>query len=109
MYTRTRDKILKNIADKTNQPLFVVEHAVSSVFSFVTKTIQEGKFENVLIYKFGKFAVKPGRLLYNRFTEDRVNPIIVPENSMNEDAKIDAKQVNSKLLSKDNNTFDNNG
>lgn len=55
-------KIAHELAEKYNIRKSAVDQIIHSQFSYVRKVINDGKFENVILYKFGKFAVKPHKI-----------------------------------------------
>lgn len=61
---KTKKEIIQILATKHNLPLSQVEAVIDYQFTYVSKTMKEGKFESIRLPKFGKFSVKPGRLKY---------------------------------------------
>ena len=56
--------IIQKIASKYNLPLQTVENIVMHQFKFVSKIINQGKFETVRLPYLGKFHVNKNRLKY---------------------------------------------
>ena len=59
---KTKKEIIQILATKYNLPLSQVESVVDYHFTYVAKTMKEGKFESIRLPRFGKFSARPGRI-----------------------------------------------
>lgn len=56
------DAVFKKVAAKYNVPKYQVEMVYRSMFEMVYQTMKEGKMQNILLHRFGKFVVPKGKL-----------------------------------------------
>ena len=61
---KTKKEIIQILATKYNIPLSQVESVINYQFTYVAKTMKDGKFESIRLPKFGKFSARPGRIKY---------------------------------------------
>lgn len=54
--------IIQKLATEYNLPLKTVSEIINSQFKLVGEVMEKGKFESVMLPKFGKFHVKAGRV-----------------------------------------------
>ena len=69
---KNKEEIIQLLATKYNLPLKKVTEIVNYQFKYVTKIMEEGKFEAIRLPYFGQFSVKPGRLKYIRSKNKKI-------------------------------------